>query len=132
MSNRIFNPDGVPPPVGHYSHLAEVAPGRRVLHCAGQVGRDEDGSIPAAFRDQARLVWRRLEAILAANDMELGDVVKIVIFMTDMEADIATLREVHAEVLGPDVKPASTGIGVTALALPELKLEIELVAAREG
>ena len=32
----------------------------------------------------------------------------------------------------PTSKPASTGIGVTALALLELKLEIELVAAREG
>ena len=132
MNNRIFNPDRLPPPLGHYSHVAEVAPGRRVLHCAGQVGRAEDGSIPEAFGDQARLVWGRLKTILAANDMALGDVVKIVIFMTDMAADIGTLREVHAEMLGPDIKPASTGIGVSALALPGLKLEIELIAAKEG
>ncbi len=132
MNNRIFNPDGVPPPLGHYSHVAEVAPGRRVLHCAGQVGRAEDGSIPQTFRDQAQLVWHRLKTLLAANDMELGDVVKIVIFMTDMANDIGTLREVHAEVLGADIKPASTGIGVSALAMPELKLEIELIAAKEG
>ena len=132
MSNRIVNPEGVPPPLGHYSHLAEVVPHRRVLHCAGQVARDEDGAIPESFGDQARLVWRRLETLLAANDMALGDVVKIVIFMTDMARDIGTLREVHAEVLGPDIKPASTGIGVSALALPELKLEIELIAAKEA
>ena len=132
MNNRIFNPDGVPAPGGNYSHVAEVLPGRRVLHCAGQVACDEDGSIPETFHDQALLVWHRLKKILAANNMELGDVVKMVIFMTDMVNDIDTLREVHAEVLGPDIKPASTGIGVSALAMPELKLEIELIAAKEG
>ena len=129
MSNRIFNPDGVPAPLGHYSQCAEVLPGRRVLHMAGQTARDLDGSIPSDFRGQAELVMHRLKTILAANEMTFDDVVKIVVFLTDA-ADIAVLREVLPATFGPDIKPASTALVVSALAMSELKLEIELVAAK--
>ena len=129
MSNRIFNPDGVPAPLGHYSHCAEVAPGSRVLHMAGQTARDLDGNIPSEFRDQAVLVLDRIKIILAANDMSLDDVVKIVVFMTDA-SDISVLREVLPPTFGPEIKPGSTALVVSALAMPELKLEIEVIAAK--
>ena len=130
MSNRIFNPDGVPAPLGHYSHCGEVGPGTRVLHMAGQTARELDGTIPSEFRDQAILVWDRLKKILAANEMATSDIVKLVIFITDA-ADIGVLREVLPDALGADNRPASTALVVSALAMPELKLEIELIAAKD-
>ncbi|MDA0261319.1 MAG: RidA family protein [Proteobacteria bacterium] len=129
MGNRIFNPEGVPAPLGNYSHCGEVGPGRRVLHTAGQVARHEDGTIPGDFRDQALLVWARLKTILAANHMTLTDIVKIVVFLTDV-SDIAVLREVLPVALGTGNRPASTVLVIQALAMPELKLEIELIAAQ--
>ena len=129
MSNRIFNPDGVPAPLGHYSHCGEVAPGTRVLHMAGQTAREIDGTIPDEFRDQAVLVWERIKTILAANDMAPSDVVKIVVFITDA-GDIGVLRDVLPNALGADIRPASTALVVSALAMPELKLEIEVIAAK--
>ena len=129
MSNRIFNPDGVPAPLGHYSHCGEVGPGRRVLHMAGQTARDLDGAIPSDFRDQAKLVLSRIKTILAANDMTFEDIVKIVVFITDA-ADIAGLRDVLPATFGPAIKPGSTALVVSALAMPELKLEIEVIAAK--
>ena len=129
MSNRIFNPDGVLAPLGHYSHCGEVGPGTRVLHMAGQTARELDGAIPNEFRDQAILVWDRLKKILAANEMATSDIVKLVIFITDA-ADIGVLGEVLPDALGAN-RPASTALVVSALAMPELKLEIELIAAKD-
>jgi 2-iminobutanoate/2-iminopropanoate deaminase len=129
MSNRIFNPDGVAAPLGHYSHCGEVGPGTRVLHMAGQTARELEGGIPNEFRDQAILVWDRLKNILAANEMATSDIVKLAIFITDA-ADIDVLREVLPDALGAN-RPASTALVVSALARPEFKLEIELIAAKD-
>jgi enamine deaminase RidA (YjgF/YER057c/UK114 family) len=56
-----------------------------------------------------------------------SDLVKTTTLVTDLK-QLGTLREVRARYLDPAHPPANTLIPVTALARPELLLEIEAVA----
>lgn len=127
MTNRIFNPDGVPAPLAAYSHGARMPAQARVLHSAGQIGRwDNDAPIPPTFREQAEAVWNRLTKILATSDLALTDIVRINFYLTDA-ADVVTNREVFTKVLG-DHRPPTTLVVVSRLTLPDYKIEIEVVA----
>ena len=127
MTNRIFNPDGVPAPLAAYSHGARVSSQARVIHSAGQIGRwDNDEPIPPTFREQADAVWDRLTKILAASGLALTDIVKINFYLTDA-SDLVANRDVFAKVLG-DHRPPTTLVVVSRLTLPEYKIEIEVVA----
>jgi enamine deaminase RidA (YjgF/YER057c/UK114 family) len=128
MAARIHNPAGMAPPMAAYSHAAELIGPHRVLHSAGQVGRKPDGTIPADFRGQAEAVWDNLATILAANAMTPADIVKINFFLTDA-ADVVANREVFTRRLGPGFRPTTTLLVIKALALPALKIEVEIVAA---
>lgn len=110
------------------AHGVEVPPGARLLFTNGQVGTRPDGSTPEATADQLDVVFGRLEAVLAAADMGLGDVVRFDVYMTD-RADVKTFARVRDRVMG-DHKPGATLLVVKGLARPELKIEVEAVAAK--
>jgi enamine deaminase RidA (YjgF/YER057c/UK114 family) len=61
--------------------------------------------------------------------MTPADIVKSTIFTTDVDACIAVIGPETQRILGSNL-PASTLIGVSRLAFPELKIEIEVTAAR--
>ncbi len=121
-------PPRVAAPIGHYSHGVEVPPGARVLYTAGQVGIDAAGQLVEGIANQAETALRNLEAILASAGMTSRDIVHLRTFLVDLD-DFAAFKEVRAKVLG-DHKPASTLVVVKGLALPELRVEIECVAAK--
>ncbi len=124
---RFFDPDDVAPPVGTYSQGAEIAAGARVLHTAGQVGAATDGSVPDDFETQAVNTFRNLLGVMAGDGMNPADLAKIRVFLTDIN-DLTIYRDIRQEYLG-DARPASTLIQIEALAMPELKIEIEVVCA---
>ena len=128
MPNKYFNPDSVAKPPGKYAHGAEIPPGARILHTAGQVGRTSDGTVPDDFKAQAENTWRNLIRILQDNEMTADDIVKISHFLTDA-ASIEEYLEVYPKFLG-QVRPAGTLLIVAGLAHSNLKLEVELVAAK--
>ena len=76
---------------------------------------------------QAEAVLKKLSHILAAEGASLANVVKVTVFVTDISerAEIARVREQYFR----GVNPASTLVQVAALAAPNLKLEIEAIAA---
>jgi len=76
---------------------------------------------------QAEAVLQKLSQILEAEGASLANVVKVTVFLTDMadRGEIATVRERFFQ----GDYPASTLVQVAALAAPNLKLEIEAVAA---
>lgn len=103
--------------------------GARLLFTNGQVGTRPDGTTPEATADQAEVVFGRLKAILQAANMTLGDVVRFDVYLTD-RADVKTFVAVRDRVMG-DHKPAATLLVVKGLApRPELKIEVEAVAAK--
>jgi len=90
---------------------------------------ESDGSIPDSIGEQTRLTMERLRAVLAAVGLNFENVVKTSIFLIDM-GDFAAMNEVYATFFDSE-PPARTTVAVTALPLDGLKVEIDMVAARQ-
>ena len=110
------------------AHGVEVPAGARLLFTNGQVGTEPDGSTPEAVADQLEVIFGRLRAVLEAAGMTLEDVVRFDVYLTN-RADVKTFVEVRDRIMG-DHKPGATLLVVKGLARPELKIEVEAVAAK--
>jgi 2-iminobutanoate/2-iminopropanoate deaminase len=127
MPNQIVVPEGANPPSGPFAP-AILATGTRVLSVSGQIADGVDGSIVGAgdAEDQARQCLRNIDVLLRSAGATKDDVVKIGVFLTDID-DRAAVARARSEYFG-DHKPASTLFEVSRLVLPELKVEIEATA----
>lgn len=114
-----------------FSQAVKVTEHRELLVCSGQTAMGADGSLPASadMGDQVRVALESVLAVLTAGGMTPADIVKSTIYTTDIDACIGVLGQAVQEVLG-SILPASTLLGVTRLAFPELLVEIEVLAAR--
>jgi len=110
------------------AHGVEVPAGARLLFTNGQVGTRADGTTPETTAGQIEVAFERLGAVLAAARMSLADVVRFDVFFTD-RADVGTFVAIRDRVMGAH-KPGATFIVVKGLARPDLKIEIEAVAAK--
>lgn len=128
MPLTVHNPNAIAAPIGAYSHGIEIPAGARLLHVAGQVGIKPDGSVPKSCAEQCEVIWANLTAILKSAGMGPGDITKMNTYLINA-ADFAVVGPIRAKHL-KDHKPASTGVGVTALARPEFLIEIEVYAAK--
>lgn len=124
----IHNPTDIAAPIGSYSHGIEVPPGARLLHTAGQVGIDTNGRVVEGIAAQTLVALRNVGAILESAGMTYRDMLHLRTYLVDLN-DFAGFREIRAKVFGAH-KPASTLVVVKALVFPELRVEIECVAAR--
>jgi enamine deaminase RidA (YjgF/YER057c/UK114 family) len=114
-----------------FSQAVKVTGAQELLVCSGQTAMGPDGSLPASadMGEQVRVALDNVVAVLAAGGMSPADIVKATIYTTDVDAVIGVLAPEAQRVLGSSL-PASTLVGVTRLAFPELKVEIEVTAAR--
>ena len=110
------------------AHGVEVLAGARLLFTNGQVGTKPDGSTPEVTAEQVEVIFDRLKAVLKDDDMTLNDIVRFDVYATD-RTDIDPFAEMRDWILG-DHKPGATQLVVNGLARPELKIEIEAVAAK--
>lgn len=124
---RRHDPADVHPPLGAYTHAVEIGAGMRVLTFSGQVGIRPDGTLAEGIEAQLRQTWTNIAAILGAAGMRLQDIVKITTIVVRAE-DLKVHPRIRSEVLG-EHRAAATGFCVTALAMPEMLCEIEVVAA---
>lgn len=74
---------------------------------------------------QALECLRKIDALCAAAGLTLDHVMKLTVYLTDMSDKDAVARA-RRERLRPPY-PASTLVGVSALAFPEVKVEIDAV-----
>jgi 2-iminobutanoate/2-iminopropanoate deaminase len=128
--HKRLNPATIAPPVptGCFSHAIEVAPSARWLYISGQAGVRPDGATPADFAGQAEQTFANIRAILENGGMEVGDLVKLVVYVLRPE-DRSELRRIRNQFLG-DARPAQTLVRVAGLAIPDWLIEVEAVAAR--
>src|ERR671923_2306194 len=110
-------------PGGPFCHSVRAG---NMLFISGATAGGTDAANGTAAQ-QADAILRKLSHILEAEGAALANVVKVTVFLTDMRerAEIAQVRERYFQ----GVYPASTLVQVAALAAPNLKLEIEAVAA---
>lgn len=127
MKNYPVSPD-LSTPRG-YSHV--VTASGTMVFISGQIALDKEGKIvgPGDMRAQAAQVYENLKAALAAAGATFADVVKQNTYVVGLNAEsIAAVREVRGRYLPDANPPASTLVGVTALAMDGLLIEIEMVA----
>jgi enamine deaminase RidA (YjgF/YER057c/UK114 family) len=130
MAKRFFNPSNIHRPRG-YTHAVAVD-GARLIFIAGQVAFDKDGNLVGKgdLRAQTDQALENLVAALAAAGATAADVVKVNTYVVNYKsADYPIIREARARIFDQQNPPASTLIGVQALAVDELLIEIEAIAA---
>ena len=130
-SIRRVNPEELGPPPG-YSQVVEVR-AARILFIAGQTALDRAGTLVGKdnFGDQVEQVFRNLDAALAAVGCTAANLVKLTVFLRDME-NLAAYREARNRFftrVDPPAAPAVTLIEVSKLYGPDFLIEIEAIAA---
>jgi reactive intermediate/imine deaminase len=116
---------GLAEPVSHYTDAVRAG---ELLFVSGCIAVDRDGHLVGGddVVAQTRQVFANLEAILAAVGASFADVVKVTVFLTDID-DRPAVNEVRREVFGV-TRPASTLVEVSKLVLDGARIEIEAVA----
>lgn len=112
-----------------YSHV--VTASGTMVFVAGQISMDKDGNLVGAgdLRAQTTQVLDNVKAALAAAGATFTDVVKMNTYVVNLKADdLPIIREVRTNYFPAENPPASTLVGVTALAFEGLLIEIEVVA----
>lgn len=124
---EVISTDGAPKAIGPYSQAIRAG---KWLYTSGQVALDPATGelVPGDFAAQVRRVFENLKAVLAAAHMDFDNVVKAVVYLTDM-ANFQTLNGIYAEYMG-DHKPARSTVAVAALPKGAM-VEIDLVARKK-
>jgi 2-iminobutanoate/2-iminopropanoate deaminase len=125
MSRREIRVDGLAEPISHFTDAVQAG---GLLFISGIVPVDGAGRLVGGedVVAQTRQVFENMHAVLAAAGCGFEDVVKVTVFLTDID-DRPLINPVRQEVFG-STRPASTLVEVPRLAVPGAKVEIECVA----
>ena len=109
-----------------YSQISVMEPGRMAF-VSGQVAIRAGEAVPEDVAEQARVAASNCVAALEALGAGVADIAMLRVFMVDLTPE--TLDRAFPAVLEmlDGVQPSLTGVGVAALAEPELKIELEMV-----
>jgi enamine deaminase RidA (YjgF/YER057c/UK114 family) len=108
-----------------------VNPGR-VLFTAGLTGRNPDGNlVTGGMGPQTRRALERLRGVLEHTGASFHDVIKQLVYVTDIDAYNASGRAERGPFFA-EARPASTGLVVRRLADPAMLIEVELVLDLAG
>lgn len=117
----------------HNAAFSQVvaATGTRTIYTAGQVAIDEQGELVGGsdLALQTEQVMRNVGLALAAAGAGFDEVVKITTYVVNYKPEHrAVIGQARAPFFAGRTPPASTLVGVSALALPEWLVEIEAIA----
>ena len=121
---RISSPDVGEPPEGTWSNCLVVG---EHVYIAGMTARgSEFDDVPGGDAyAQAKTIFTKIRHLMEAAGGKLDDVVKIVVYLTDIDDRDAVWRA-RREFFSADF-PVSTLFEASKLVLPEMKVEIEAI-----
>lgn len=122
---RIVDTDAAPAAVGAYSQAATDG---SLLFTAGQIPLTPEGDLldGASVAEQTEQALENLAAVLAAEDADASDVLKVTVYLADI-ADFEEMNETYATFF-EEAPPARSA--VEAGALPKgVAVEIEAIAS---
>jgi 2-iminobutanoate/2-iminopropanoate deaminase len=128
MTKREMRSERLSAPSGVFSQGIEVPMQGRMLFLSGMTSRNLDGSV-FGVGDVAAQTERCLDNIgvlLEEAGATMDDVVSITVYVRDM-GDFEVIHEVRRRYFAPPL-PSSTMVEVSALALPEMLIEITAIA----
>ena len=116
-----------PKAIGPYSQAVIAPP---FLFSSGQIGLDpvRGTMVEGGIEAQTTQVLRNLDAILQAAQLSLQDVVKVTIFLLDLD-DFTRVNAIYMQHFGPTF-PARSTVQVSRLPR-EARIEIEIVAQQK-
>lgn len=116
--------EGFPEPISHYVDAVRFG---NLVFISGLAGFDANlkMSVGDDVVAQAQRIFVAMKTVLDRVGASFADVLRVNVYLTDVE-DRAKINVVRQEYFGKS-KPASTLIGVKALAFPEMKIEIDAV-----
>ena len=116
---------GLSEPISHYTDAVRAG---SLVFVSGVVPVDDEGALVGGddVAAQARQVFANMGRVLAAAGVGFADVVKVTIFLTDVD-DRPAINPVRQEIFGSS-RPASTLVEISRLAIPGAKIEVEAVA----
>ena len=126
---QFLNPDALNKPTG-YTHVVVAQPGK-LVYISGQEAANAKGEVVGKgdIRAQTTQVMENLKTALAAAGATPQDIIKANYYVVNLKPEqLPIMREVRNKYFSADYPPASTLIGVTALAREDYMIEIEAVA----
>jgi enamine deaminase RidA (YjgF/YER057c/UK114 family) len=131
MPKQYVNPNSLFPSVQHGFSQVVVASGRKIVFISGQTAWDIRKKIVGgdSLLEQARQALRNVQAGIESTGGTVKDIVFLRIYIVNYQAENArALNVALKEFFSSANPPASTWIGVSALAVPEFLIEIEATA----
>ena len=118
--------DGIPVSSFPFSQLVEA---NGLVFVAGQCGNAPGSSVrvDGEIEDEVRQMLENVGALLRATGLDLRDVVKATLYLTDFDA-FPRMNAVYREYF-PTEPPTRATVGVTRLA-SDFRVEIEVIATR--
>ena len=116
MSTQVIHTDLAPAAIGPYSQAVSVNLdiAGKMIFCSGQIGLDPaTGNLRDGFEAQVDQALANMQAVIAAAHGNLGGIVKLTLFLTDL-ANFATVNA-KMEALLPKPYPARSTVGVASL-----------------
>ena len=129
MERTAVNPWGWSIKLG-YNQAEVISGATRQVICAGQTAVDENGAPqhPGDMSAQITLALENLEAVLKGAGMDLSNVTRLGIYVTDVDEALKNFDLIEMRFGSHQVAPPMTLLGVTRLANPGLLFEIEATA----
>lgn len=123
---KIINSDNAPKPIGPYNQSVLFG---QMLFTSGQIALDLGGKlINDSIEKETRQVFKNLNAILEEAGLSFEQVVKVSIFLKDMN-DFEKVNQIYAEYFSPDTAPARETVQVAKLP-KNVNIEISLIAGK--
>jgi 2-iminobutanoate/2-iminopropanoate deaminase len=121
-----FRVEGLAEPISHYTDAVRYGD---LLFVSGVAPLDEESRLVGEedVVAQARQVFLNMKKILETAGTDFDRVLKVTVYLTDV-ADRTKINPIRKEFFG-SARPASTLIGVSELAIPGMKVEVEAVVA---
>jgi enamine deaminase RidA (YjgF/YER057c/UK114 family) len=129
MEKEFINPPGLATPRG-YTHVVTAESGKMIF-VSGQVAVDTKGDVVGKgdLSVQARQAYQNLKTALAAGGATPSNVVKMTTYVVNFKPeDLPAIREGRSQIFVQEKPPASTLVGVAALAQKDFLIEVEAVA----
>lgn len=115
--------------VGNYSHVTIVPRNAQLYTFSGQIGADQSGNLPDSYTKQIENTFINLDKVLNSQSLTADDVIKVNIWATE-EIDWENVFDPMWNKFFGNTYPSMTIAYVKALGLPEIKIEIEILAAK--
>lgn len=130
MIKQIIKTTNAPQAIGTYSQAIRVRTGGDTVYLSGQIGLDPDTmQMIDGIDAQIRQVFNNLQAVATASGGDLGDIVKLNIFLTNLD-DFALVNEIMASYFVQPY-PARAAVGVKALPRGAL-IEMDAIMIVQG